>query len=91
MLVFGSCTGQNVANDAQKVVGIWTTEDGTKWVINSNGTGTRGTDNFIYGVNAAGELYVSLDSQGSTSGKYYISPDGKRLIIRADRTYFLQK
>ena len=78
MVLIGSCAAQS-ANDTQRIVGTWTEEEGTVWVFNANGTGTRGGNNFNYGISVSGGIYIDIPSyRGYT---LYISPDGRRMIF----------
>ena len=98
MLVIGSCAAQSANNDAQRIVGTWTVEanpdsredkaftDGTIWVFNANGTGTRGGQNFFYGISVDGSIsyFPSLRDHSNyvfSGGQLYFSPDGKRMIL----------
>ena len=94
MVVIGSLAAQST-NDAQKFVGTWVVERGSRtFVLNANGTGTLTssngeTKNIFWGISASGELYITgYSSLGSyySNGyfKYFLSPDGKRMIYWDD-------
>ena len=90
MVVIGSCAAQS-ANDAQRVVGTWVSEDGKNTIVfNANGTGTYNGKNFNYGIFASAEIYIT-DVNLTVDGinwfifgeieKLGFSPDGKRMFI----------
>jgi hypothetical protein len=80
IVLFLSCATQSQSpiNNTHWIVGTWTQEGGTVWVFNENGTGTMGKENFIYGISAGSEIYLS---NGWGARKIFISPDGKEMII----------
>ena len=86
MLVIGFCSAQN-ANDAQRIVGTWVSEDGgTTVVFNANGTGTIRGNNFSYGISADGSIFITNtkpfgSSLRSQSFVLYMSPDSRRIIL----------
>ena len=88
MLVIGFCSAQN-ANDAQRIVGTWVSEDGgTTVVFNANGTGTIRGNNFSYGISADGKIWItnfaqsfSDENRNSNYFGLFMSPDSKRIII----------
>jgi hypothetical protein len=83
MVVIGSCA-------AQRLVGTWVSEtDSITFVLNANGTGTYNGNNISWGVCASGELFITRltrydSSFGNGYYKYFLSPDGKRMIYCAD-------
>ena len=87
MVLIGSCAAQSANSDAQRIVGTWTQENdvggvsstGTVWVFNADGTGTRGGDNFIYGISAGG--WISTNLKNINEGILFMSPNGRRMII----------
>jgi len=78
MVVISYCAAQS-ENEAQRIVGTWTQENGTVWVFNENGTGTRGSINFFYGISSSGNIYITGITKFVTI--LYMSPDGKRMFI----------
>jgi len=91
MVVIGYCAAQS-ANDAQRIVGTWVTEDGRyTFVFNANGTGTLNGDNIFYGISAGGKIGIQRSKISSNVDFYdlFISPDGKRIMI--GNSYILQK
>ena len=91
IVVIGSCAAQS-ANDAQRIVGTWTTDDdGTTYVFNANGTGTctSGTNwsdpgktlNIFWGFSPNGEIFIAYNSSRGSYSKYSLSPDGRRMSI----------
>jgi len=94
MMFFGACSAQRVeaqsANNAQKIIGTWVDNSGITWVFNVNGTLTRGTEEFKFGVADTKLAIVSSDEYGTSDGSIYrsgyifnisISSDGKTLIL----------
>jgi len=79
MVLINYCTAQSANNDAQRIVGTWTQDDGTVWVFNINGTGTYGNTNFFYGISAGGKIFIT--DWYSNTYDLYMSPDGRRMII----------
>lgn len=81
MVVIGYCAAQSVANDAQRIVGTWTNQNGTIWVFNENGTGTRtrGGNDFNYGISAGGKIIIN-----KSTFDLFMSPDGKRMSFDGD-------
>ena len=89
ILVIGSLAAQSAAADAQRIVGTWTIIDdnaapsgaiwnnGTVWVFNANGTGTRGGTPFNFGFSLNGNIGI-----GDGSWPVFISPNGSRMIFR---------
>jgi hypothetical protein len=81
MVVISSCIAQNANND-RRIIGTWVNNsDNAQWVFNSNGTGTRGSDNFRYGITDT--MLAILDNGSSRVYAYScsISSDGKTLIL----------
>jgi hypothetical protein len=87
MVVIGYCSAQS-ENDAQRIVGTWTQENGTVWVFNENGTGAKGNVNFYYGISSGGNIYITGVTKFVTI--LYMSPDGRRMLIGGD-ALMLQK
>jgi len=95
VLVFGivlfGCNGNGSAgvyaqssNNEQKLIGTWTNiNSNTTIVFNSNGTGTWDGRNFKYGaaVNKLVLYYSGNSSSYSGAYEFYISIDGKTLIL----------
>ena len=87
MVLFGSCAAQS-ANDAQRIVGTWVEELGSiklaTYVFNANGTGTVSYDgktyNIFWGVSSSGELTAIGQEWGNSTGKFFLSSDGRRMI-----------
>ena len=88
MVVVGSLAAQS-ANDAQRIVGTWVSEEGYTFVFNANGTGTCSNygssynGNIFWGVSVSGNLYIKYPNTSSDSN-IFLSPDGKRMIYRGD-------
>ena len=90
MVVVGSLAAQS-ANDAQKIVGTWISQDGKiTFVFNANGTGSaeQGAEKLtlFYGISTVVDMiyiqfYKGNNFQSSTSYKLYFSPDGRRIFI----------
>jgi len=93
MVLVGFCAAQSASNYAQQIVGTWTTESGVVWVFNANGTGSRGDQNFNYGISVDGIICTSIDmGGGSNTATICLSPDCKKMILdNKYRTVFLQK
>jgi len=72
MMLIGSCVAQSASNDAQRIVGTWTTDNGTVFVFNANGTGTISgngqTVNFVYGISTSGEMNITKVTGKSLEG-----------------------
>ena len=91
MVVIGSCAAQS-ANDSQRIVGTWVSEDGKVTIVfNTNGTGTGEgggeKHNFSYGISASGEIYISIWG----TNKLFMSPDGRRMYLSNFNIFFLKK
>ena len=89
MVLIGSCAAQS-ANDAQRLVGTWVTEDGKTLVFNANGTGTgsgwRDSDrdgNIFWGVSISGILGIRFPNE-NWEQIFFLSPDSKRMILRGN-------
>ena len=80
LLVVGSLAAQSAAADAQRVVGTWT-QDGVTWVFNANGTGTRGNQNFVFGVSTEGRIDIIGLGDTWRDRRFFIAPNGSRMII----------
>jgi hypothetical protein len=91
------CTAQST-NYEPRLVGTWTNlEDGGTWVFNLDGTGTMSIGNktvsFKFGA-IDGRLVIAARDGFSPAGyDFYISKDGKTLILSAQGSsnYVLQK
>jgi len=85
MVMIYSCAAQS-ANDAQRLVGTWVSEDNrSTFVFNANGTGTytgsdSKTENRFWGVTFTGEIFISETGNYGSLFKFALSPDGKRLF-----------
>jgi len=88
MLVFGACSAKRAdaqsTNNAQRIIGTWTTQDGETWVFNANGTGTV-TDKYN---NSREYKFTVIDTKLAMTVQSYtkigdilISSDGKTLFI----------
>ena len=89
IVVICSCAAQNVAQDAQRIVGTWVGEydSSATYVFNSNGTGTVSgysssrDGNIFWGVSVSGELQIIyLNNNGNDLYTFYLSPDGRKMI-----------
>ena len=87
MVVVGFCAAQS-ANDAQRIVGTWVSEEGYTFVFNANGTGTGSgfsdsysslNGNFFWGVSISGEIGIKI-TRGTFVRATYLSPDSRRMI-----------
>ena len=79
MVLVGSIAAQSAAADAQRIVGTWTDHNRELWVFNANGTGTRGNNNFTFGISADGHIRIGL--RGFELQRLFMSPDGSRMFI----------
>jgi len=77
-VLFISCATQSPINNTHWIVGTWIQEGGKEWVFHSNGTCTAGKEEFIYGISAGSEIYIS---NGWGARKIFLSPDGKKMVI----------
>jgi hypothetical protein len=77
--VFSADIYAQSTNHEQKLVGTWVAANGDTWVFNSDGTGTRGNNNFKYGA-INGKIVIHQGSSG-TSYDYIFSQDGGTLLI----------
>ena len=79
-----NCNAQT-SNNEQRIIGTWTDGSGTTWVFNTNGTGSSGSDTFVYGITSGEVTFIS--SSGNMTQRYmYFSPDGKTLILLFGRS-----
>ena len=70
MGVISFCAAQS-ANDAQRLVGTWVSDNGMTFVFNANGTGTA--SGFNMGLTFDGNLFWGVSTSGVISIKF---PDG---------------
>jgi len=77
-VIFSSCATANPVTSTHWIVGTWIQEGGKEWVFHSNGTCTVGKEEFIYGISAGSEIYIS---NGWGARKIFLSPDGKKMVI----------
>ena len=89
MVVISFCAAQS-ANDAQRIVGTWVSEQGYTYVFNANGTGTSsGSDdshlngNIFWGISISGNVSIKYSGYSSQfKDEIYLSPDSKRILYR---------
>ena len=79
------CNAQT-PNNEQRLVGTWIREDngslnGTIWIFNSDGTGSWQGTSTRYGVAANKLIVLRQNSDYVYSYEYFISTDGKTLIL----------